>query len=114
MRKSNWIILAWSLLVFSTCLFTALYGQNNLYDRIGINVEHGSHGAVPEENIDLSPPQVRHLIWEGFNHYDMAELPRTGGWMSVRMRLSRRAKCGRPIEGTSEIRGSRAQLRKQT
>ncbi len=32
-----------------------LYGQNGLglYDRIGIIAEHGLHGAVPEENIDL-------------------------------------------------------------
>lgn len=30
-----------------------LHGQTNLFDRIGINIEHGLHGAVPEENIDL-------------------------------------------------------------
>jgi len=34
------------------------FGQSNpyeprMYDRIGINAEHGLHGAVPEENIDL-------------------------------------------------------------
>ena len=25
----------------------------NLFDRIGLNTEHGLHGAVPEENVDL-------------------------------------------------------------
>jgi len=35
------------------CIVNGLYGQNNIYDRIGIITEHGLHGAVPEENIDL-------------------------------------------------------------
>jgi hypothetical protein len=30
-----------------------LYGVSGIYDRIGIIPEHGLHGAVPEENIDL-------------------------------------------------------------
>ncbi len=30
-----------------------LYGESGIYDRIGIIAEHGMHGAVPEENIDL-------------------------------------------------------------
>ncbi len=40
------------LLLFVSVV-TGASGQTNLYDRIGIIQEHGSHGAVPEENIDL-------------------------------------------------------------
>ncbi len=29
------------------------FGQTKIYDRFGIIAEHGMHGAVPEENIDL-------------------------------------------------------------
>ena len=30
-----------------------LHPESGIYDRIGIIAEHGLHGAVPEENIDL-------------------------------------------------------------
>jgi RHS repeat-associated protein len=30
-----------------------LYGQSGIYDRTGIVVSHGTHGSLPEENIDL-------------------------------------------------------------
>jgi enediyne biosynthesis protein E4 len=30
-----------------------LYAESGIYDKIGLIVEHGLHGAVPEENIDL-------------------------------------------------------------
>ncbi|MFX1535259.1 MAG: choice-of-anchor D domain-containing protein, partial [Promethearchaeota archaeon] len=37
--------------ILSGCNF--LFSESGIYDRIGIIPEHGSHGAVPEENIDL-------------------------------------------------------------
>lgn len=54
MKKINpWLITAvLSLLMFSGFRIN-LYGQSGIYDRIGFIVEHGLHGAVPEENIDL-------------------------------------------------------------
>jgi RHS repeat-associated protein len=30
-----------------------LYGQSGVYDRVGVIPGHGSHGSIPEENIDL-------------------------------------------------------------
>ncbi|MCJ7487743.1 MAG: hypothetical protein MUQ25_16485, partial [Candidatus Aminicenantes bacterium] len=30
-----------------------LFGQSGVYDRVGIIAAHGSHGSLPEENIDL-------------------------------------------------------------
>lgn len=30
-----------------------LNAESGVFDRIGIIVEHGKHGAIPEENIDL-------------------------------------------------------------
>ena len=47
-----------SFLLTIFCLVIAapsLHGQagSAIYDRIGIIPEHGLHGAVPEENIDL-------------------------------------------------------------
>lgn len=44
------------LLIVLTSMYLSsafLNAQNNIYDRIGIISEHGLHGAVPEENIDL-------------------------------------------------------------
>ena len=38
------------IILFSTF---PLMAESDIYDRIGIIAEHGLHGAVPEENIDL-------------------------------------------------------------
>jgi RHS repeat-associated protein len=49
-----------TLLKFLFCLFFIFFStsfqtsaESGIYDRIGIIAEHGMHGAVPEENIDL-------------------------------------------------------------
>jgi hypothetical protein len=41
------------LLLIIPALFSIAYAESGIYDRIGIITEHGLHGAVPEENIDL-------------------------------------------------------------
>jgi len=51
MRKKNiFPILMIPLILLQTL---ALIAESDIYDRIGIITEHGLHGAVPEENIDL-------------------------------------------------------------
>ena len=40
------LLLFWSI-------FSQMPAESGIYDRIGIISEHGRHGAVPEENIDL-------------------------------------------------------------
>lgn len=40
-----------ALLVLSFGL--PLHGQSGIYDRTGIIASHGTHGSLPEENIDL-------------------------------------------------------------
>jgi len=64
MMKTNFLILKPDTLL-SKIMFTFLlvmpallcrfevYGEREIYDKIGIDVRHGLHGAVPEENIDL-------------------------------------------------------------
>ena len=44
-----------SILIFLllSILIPCLEAESGIYDRIGIINEHGRHGAVPEENIDL-------------------------------------------------------------
>ena len=44
------IIISFFLLYTYTLTLKA---ESDIYDRIGIIPEHGLHGAVPEENIDL-------------------------------------------------------------
>src|SRR4030067_2934968 len=39
--------------VILSSAFSFIYAQSGVYDRIGIIPEHGYHGAIPEENIDL-------------------------------------------------------------
>ncbi len=44
--------------IFVSCILSvlgaaALFGESGIYDRIGLIAEHGMHGAVPQENIDL-------------------------------------------------------------
>lgn len=51
-KTSRLITILFSILVISG-FGGRLYGQSGIYDRIGVIVEHGLHGAVPEENIDL-------------------------------------------------------------
>jgi RHS repeat-associated protein len=41
------------LVIVSVLSALPLYSVSDIYDRIGIIPEHGLHGAVPEENIDL-------------------------------------------------------------
>ncbi|NTV79799.1 MAG: choice-of-anchor D domain-containing protein [Candidatus Aminicenantes bacterium] len=46
----------WISIVFGLCVWgfgTGLYGQSGVYDRVGVIPGHGSHGSLPEENIDL-------------------------------------------------------------
>jgi len=44
-----WVVISCFWSVFSV----RLHAESGIYDRIGIISEHGLHGAVPEENIDL-------------------------------------------------------------
>jgi hypothetical protein len=53
MFTKKWRLFFLLVLFLIPSLLNNLYGQNNIYDRIGIISEHGLHGAVPEENIDL-------------------------------------------------------------
>ncbi|RFT15310.1 MAG: YD repeat protein [Candidatus Saccharicenans subterraneus] len=48
----SFLLIAFLFIGISDNLF-AQYGSNGIFDRIGIIAEHGFHGAVPEENIDL-------------------------------------------------------------
>nr|NIO48447.1 choice-of-anchor D domain-containing protein [Candidatus Aminicenantes bacterium] len=48
-QKGFLIVLSFSILFGGNFLFS----ESGIYDRIGIIPEHGFHGAVPEENIDL-------------------------------------------------------------
>jgi RHS repeat-associated protein len=41
------------LFILLICLLPLRAANNGIYDKIGIDVRHGLHGAVPEENIDL-------------------------------------------------------------
>ncbi|MCU0285587.1 MAG: hypothetical protein MUF15_04225, partial [Acidobacteria bacterium] len=52
-RRVLFILLMSLFLGISFILSFPLYGESGIYDRIGIIAEHGMHGAVPEENIDL-------------------------------------------------------------
>jgi hypothetical protein len=47
----TFIPLFFILLILSFGL--GLYGQSGIYDRTGVIPGHGSHGSLPEENIDL-------------------------------------------------------------
>ena len=53
MFTKKWRLFSMLVLILVPCFVNGLYGQNNIYDRNGIITEHGLHGAVPEENIDL-------------------------------------------------------------
>jgi len=48
-KFSGFLIIASVLFMFASFGFA----ESGIYDRIGIIPEHGFHGAVPEENIDL-------------------------------------------------------------
>jgi len=66
-----WIILAVLILGW----VQAQHADSGIYDRIGIIAEHGLHGAVPEENIDLFTGNLtlrfKDIVLPGPNGFDL-------------------------------------------
>lgn len=51
--KRTFALLSLVIVVGLSITLGTAYGQSGIYDRFGIIAEHGFHGAVPEENLDL-------------------------------------------------------------
>ena len=51
-KKNGKVVVFFWVLILLAALQPVL-GESEIFDRIGINSNHGMHGAVPEENIDL-------------------------------------------------------------
>jgi hypothetical protein len=64
-----------SLLIVFSAMLSYLHAESGIYDRIGIIPEHGLHGAMPEENIDLFTGNLtlrfRDIFLPGPNGFDL-------------------------------------------
>jgi YD repeat-containing protein len=73
--KNKRMIIILFVIVFFLFSVSMLFPESDIYDRIGIIAEHGLHGAVPEENIDLFTGNLtlrfKDIVLPGPNGFDL-------------------------------------------